>query len=170
MRRFHVVFFVFSLEGINIKSKWSEKFGFKNSTQKNLFPIINLVILYYKINFIVFVPTPICCAKYLVWSLLLHPKKAIAIQKPLKRPLASSKYENWNSIQKDLLYVAKYIIQCSQIDFYLIVPTTICQIPFTPPNCIPRKAIASLSMSKLPLASLEKEKRKFYTKGPVLYG
>jgi len=37
--------------------------------------------------------------------------------------------------------MTKDLIQYSQMDFYLTVPTVICQIPFTPPNCVQERQL-----------------------------
>jgi hypothetical protein len=80
-----------------MENKWSSKIEFKNYTQKNLLPIINLAILYHQINFIVFVPAHICCAKMPfsgIHPTKLHPRKAIVRLIESKMPLASLANKN----------------------------------------------------------------------------
>ena len=109
--------------------------------QKNLLSIINLVILYLQINFILFVPAPVCCAKYPVWRLFFVQKRQLLFRNTSKGLQHPQNMKIKNSTSKELLYVTKYPIQQSQMYFYLIVLTAICQIPFTAPNCFQERQL-----------------------------
>jgi hypothetical protein len=65
--------------------------------------------------------------------------------------------------------MTKYLIQYSQMNFYLIVPTAICQIPFTR-QIASKKGNCELKYVKNASSILGKQKIKFYMKGAVLYG
>jgi len=70
----------------------------------------------------VFVPAPICCAKYAVF---FCPKKGnCKSETPQRQHPWNMKIKN--SIRKDLLCMSLFLI-----NIHLIVPTTICGIPST---------------------------------------
>ena len=74
--------------------------------------IYYIVVLYHKINLKVFVPTPVHCAK-VQSNLLLHPQKAIVIQKCFKKPPVSSedeilKFHTKGSVAYNSIYCIAY--------------------------------------------------------------
>jgi hypothetical protein len=111
MMRFRVFIFVFDLEGIDVKNKLSLKVKFKDSTQKDSLPIINLVIIYHQFNLKCLCPLP-----FVVQNTGPKTFFRVCVQKRQLRSTSKGLQHPWNtkiknSTRKDLSSTTKYLIQ-----------------------------------------------------------
>ena len=74
--------------------------------------------MYLRINFIVFVPGHIGLTKYPVWRLFFIQKRQLWFRNPSKGLQHPQNMKIKNYTWKDLLYMTKYPIQYSQMDFF----------------------------------------------------
>ena len=88
---------------------------------------------------------------------LFHTKKTIVIQKPLKMPSGSSEYEDKKCHMKGIVVYDQMSHSVKSNRF--LFDCAHCHLPNTvhPTKLHSRKAIVSLSTSKMPLASLANE-------------
>ena len=128
--------------------------------QKNLLSIIALIILYLQINFIVFVPAPICCAKYPVWKLFFIQNRQLSFRNPLKG-LQHPQNMKTKKIHMKGIVVYDQISHSVKSNGFLF-DCALCHLPNTIhlTKVHPRNAIVSFSTSKMPSGILAEQKLK----------